>query len=431
MKKNKDILIIGFALFSMFFGAGNLIFPPFIGMTSGSNWLTSFLGFVIADVGIILLSINAVAKAGTFQDVVGRAGKKFGIGLEVIMMLCLGPILVIPRTAATTFEMSVAPLSSSLNSVVFSILFFTLTFILTIRPTKVMDIIGKFLTPVLLIALAFLIIKGIISPIGGLSNNNSDGLFINGITQGYQTMDALGIGGVTALIMTSFISKGYKDKKENVSMALKSAIIAGCGLVLVYGGLAYLGATVSTIYDESISQTALLVNITNSLLGRNGIILLGVIVAFACLTTSIGLTSVTAKYFEDITNKKLKYSHLVAFICIFSSIASNLGVDKIISIAAPILTMIYPVSILLVLMSTFNRFFLKPAVYKCAAYATLLISVLNVIDSLGFNISFIHNLPLSSLGFNWVVPAIIGGLIGKFLIKDKNHKDQVEIEISA
>lgn len=430
MKKNKDIIIIGFALFSMFFGAGNLIFPPFIGMTSGNNWLTSFLGFVLADVGIILLSINAVAKSGSFQNVVGKAGKKFGISIEVIMMLCLGPILVIPRTAATTFEMSVMPLTSSINSVVFSILFFGLTFILTIRPTKVMDIIGKFLTPILLIALGFLITKGILSPIGELNNTNSDGLFVNGLTQGYQTMDALGIGGVTALIMTSFISKGYTNKKENISMALKSSLIAGGGLVIVYGGLAYLGATVSTIYDTSISQTALLVNITNNLLGRSGIILLGIIVAFACLTTSIGLTSVTAKYFEDVTNKKLKYSHLVAFICIFSSIASNLGVDKIIAIAAPILTIIYPVSILLVVMSTFNKYFVKSSVFKCSAYATLLISILNVIDSLGYSISFIHKLPLDSLGFNWVIPAIIGGLIGKFIIKDKTKKETID-KISA
>ncbi|WP_018589309.1 branched-chain amino acid transport system II carrier protein [Terrisporobacter glycolicus] len=430
MNKNKDIIIIGFALFSMFFGAGNLIFPPFIGMTSGSNWLISFLGFVLADVGIILLSINAVAKAGSFQDVVGKAGKKFGISLEVIMMLCLGPILVIPRTAATTFEMSILPLTSSINSVIFSVLFFGLTFMLTIRPTKVMDIIGKFLTPVLLLALGLLITKGIMSPIGKLNINNDNSLFVNGLSQGYQTMDALGIGGVTTLIMTSFISKGYIDKRENISMTLKSAFIAGCGLVIVYGGLAYLGATVSTVYDSSISQTALLVNITHNLLGKSGILLLGIIVAFACLTTSIGLTSVTAKYFEDVTNKKLKYSHLVAFICIFSSVASNLGVNKIIAIAAPILTIIYPVSILLVIMSTFNKCFSKSAVFKCSAYITLLISLLNVIDSLGININFVHKLPLDSIGFNWVVPAIIGGLIGKFIMKDKKNKEDLN-KISA
>lgn len=421
MKKNKDIIIIGFALFSMFFGAGNLIFPPFIGMTSGSNWLISFLGFVLADVGIILLSINAVAKAGSFQNVVGKAGKKFGISLEVIMMLCLGPILVIPRTGATTFEMSITPITNSINSVVFSILFFGLTFILTVRPTKVMDIIGKFLTPILLIALAFLIIKGILYPIGELNNNTSQNLFVTGLTQGYQTMDALGIGGVTALIMSSFISKGYTNERENISMALKSSFIAGFGLVIVYGGLAYLGATVSTMYSSSISQTTLLVNITHSLLGKSGIILLGIIVAFACLTTAIGLTSVTAKYFEDVTNKKLKYSHLVALICIFSATASNLGVDKIIAIAAPILTIIYPVSILLVIMSTFSKYFKKSSIYKYSAYTTLLVSLLNVLDSLGFNLEFIHKLPLDYLGFNWVIPAIIGGIIGNFLIKDEQN----------
>ena len=178
-------------------------------------------------------------------------------------------------------------------------------------------------------------------------------------------------------------------------------------------------------------STALLVNITNSLLGRNGIIILGVIVAFACLTTAIGLTSVTAKYFEDVSNKKIKYSHLVTIICLFSAVASNLGVDKIISIAAPILTVIYPVSILLVFMSTFNKFFISPSVFKGAAFTTLLISFLNVADSLGFTINFIHKLPLSSLGFNWVIPAIIGGLLGKLIIKDKNPQENSYDKISA
>lgn len=423
MNKNKDILIIGFALFSMFFGAGNLIFPPFIGLTSGSSWLISFLGFVIADVGIILLSINAVLKAGSFQNVVERAGKRFGVGLEVIMMLCLGPILVIPRTAATTFEMSIMPIFEGFNPVVFSIIFFLLTFILTVKPTKVMDIIGTFLTPALLIALAFLIGKGIMSPIGELNTNiNSDNLFVNGITQGYQTMDALGIGGVTALIITSLVGKGYKDKNENRKLAMKASTIAGIGLVVVYGGLAYLGATASNMYDGSISQTTLLVNITRTLLGNTGIILLGIIVALACLTTSIGLTSVTAKYFEDVTNKKLKYIHIVAFICIFSAAASNLGVEKIIAIAVPILTVIYPVSILLVLVATFDGKLKNDKVVKGATYATLAISILTVVDSLGISIGFVHKLPLASFGFNWIVPAILGGLIGLILSKKENNE---------
>ncbi|MBN8046626.1 branched-chain amino acid transport system II carrier protein [Paraclostridium bifermentans] len=415
MNKNKDILIIGFALFSMFFGAGNLIFPPYIGISSGSSWLISFLGFILADVGIILLSIIAISKAGSLQNVIGRAGKKFGITLEFLMMLCLGPILVIPRTGATTFEMSILPLAKNFNPVLFSLIFFSITLLLTIKPTKVMDIIGKFLTPILLLSLAFLIVKGIVSPIGNLEDINSSDLFITGVTQGYQTMDALGIGGIVALIMTSLVSKGYTDKNENISLAIKSALIACVGLTVVYGGLTFLGATASSLYDTNISQTALLINITHQLLGSTGTIMLAVVVGFACLTTSIGLTSVTGKFFEDFTNKKLKYEHIVIFICVFSAIVSNFGVDKIIQIAIPILSLIYPVTIVLVVMNIFKKIIPNDMTLKGAAYATFLISLLNVIDSLGLSIQFVHQIPLASLGFNWILPAIIGGIVFSFI----------------
>lgn len=425
--KNKDIMIIAFAAFSMFFGAGNLIFPPYIGMTSGSDWIISFLGFIFSDVGIILISIVAVLRVGSFQEILARAGKKFGLTLEIIIMLCIGPILVVPRTGASTFEMSIQPLVNSFNPILFLILFFLLVLVLTIRPTKVIDILGKFLTPILLLALAILIIKGIIFPIGELNTNiESTELFMTGITQGYQTMDALASGGITSLIMASFLAKGY-SKKETVGLTIKSSIIAGIALTLVYGGLAYLGATASSIYDSSISQTSLLINITNSILGNIGTIILSIVVFFACLTTAIGLTSVTAKYFEDITNKKLKYDHIVIFICIFSTIVAILGVDKIIAISTPILTVIYPVLIVLILMNCFRKIFTQNGIYKGAAYATLLTSVLTVVDSLGMNIEFINKLPFASLGFNWILPAAIGGIIG--LIISGNNKKIVTEDI--
>ena len=411
-KKNKDILIIGFALFSMFFGAGNLIFPPYIGVSSGSNWLVSFLGFILSDVGIIILSIYAISKAGSFYLMAKRAGNKFALILELIVMLCLGPILVIPRTGATTFEMGIEPLFNSLNPILFSILFFGIVFILTIKPTKVMDIIGKFLTPILLLALSVLIIKGIITPIGTFNSTlTDDSYFLTGLTQGYQTMDALGIGAIVLMIMTSLASKGYTNKKENISMALKSSLIAGIGLVLVYGGLAYLGATASTLYTVEISQTELLINITNLILGNTGISILSIVVTLACLTTAIGLTSVTAKYFEDITNNRIKYMHIVALITLFSAIMSNLGVDNIIAIAAPILTILYPVSIVLVVMGCFSEFITYDSTFKGAAYSTFIISLLTSLNDFGYNFSFIEHLPFSSLGFNWVIPALIGGFI--------------------
>lgn len=411
MKRKKDIVVVGFALFSIFFGASNLIFPPFIGMVSGSEWITSFLGFILGDVGIILLSIYAVAKAGSYQAIMGRAGKKFGIALEVIIMLCLGPIIAIPRTAATTFELSVQPFTADISSVIFSILFFSLTLLLTIRPSKVMDIIGEFLTPILLIALTILIGKGLITPLGSLSDTlNTDGLFAQGVSQGYQTMDALAIGGVTALMMTSFLNKGYTDKKERISLTIKSAILASCGLVLVYGGLTYLGATVSTQFSGAISQTALLISITQQLMGQVGMIVLAIIVAFACLTTAIGLTSVTSKYFEDLTNKKLKYEYVAIFICVFSAIASNIGVDNIISLSVPVLTVIYPIAISLTILSLFKNFFTHNLSFVLAGYTTLILSCLTAL-----NVPIINNLPLAKFGFGWLIPAIIFAIIGQMI----------------
>ena len=231
-------------------------------------------------------------------------------------------------------------------------------------------------------------------------------------------MDALGSGGIATLIIATFLAKGYNDKKEVTSLTIKSSLVAAVGLILIYSGLAYLGATVSNIYDASISQTALLIAITKGLLGSSGGILLSVVVAFACLTTSIGLTSVTARYFEELSNKKIKYQHLVMLICVFSAVISNFGVDKIISIAAPILTILYPVALVLVLMVSFKNIFTKNSTYKGAAYATLLVSTLTVIDSLGISINFIHALPFDRLGFNWIVPAIVGGILGTFIFKD-------------
>ena len=159
MKKiNKDIIIVGFALFAMFFGAGNLLFPPFLGLITGKSWLIGFSGFILADVGLSLLAILAIAKcSGEVGKIFSRAGHKLSIALGCAIMICIGPLLAIPRTAATTFEMGIQPIFNNFNAVIFSVIFFAITLLLTIKPSKVVDIIGSYLTPALLIALLVLI----------------------------------------------------------------------------------------------------------------------------------------------------------------------------------------------------------------------------------------------------------------------------------
>ncbi|MGL5640995.1 MAG: branched-chain amino acid transport system II carrier protein, partial [Paraclostridium sp.] len=287
---NKDIIVVGFALFAMFFGAGNLIFPPFLGVISGESWITGFSGFILADVGLALLAIAAAAKCGgDVNKILSRSGKTLATIIGVAIMICLGPLLAIPRTAATTFEMGVQPIiGNSISPVIFSIIFFVIVLLLTIRPSKVVDIIGKILTPALLIALAALIIKGVITPLGEISPNTLvDGVFSTGVSQGYQTMDALGAVALSTIVIASLHNKGYKEDSEKIKLTIKAGIVAGVALCLVYGGLTFLGATISQGYAgqdiSTISQTSLIVGITEALLGYPGKVILGIIVALACL----------------------------------------------------------------------------------------------------------------------------------------------------
>lgn len=426
-KINKDVIILGFALFAMFFGAGNLIFPPFLGVISGSNWLIGFGGFILSDVGLALLAIIAAAKCnGEVDKVLSRSGKKLGIMLGSAIMICLGPLLAIPRTAATTFEMGISPLFDGFSPVLFSIIFFAMTFILTIKPSKVVDVIGQFLTPALLIALGVLIVMGIISPLGEMSLNTiSENLFAEGVKQGYQTMDALGAVALSTVIISSLSNKGYKNENQKIKLTLKAGIVAAIGLILVYGGLTYLGATVSTMYGQDVVQTTLIVEITESLLGKPGKVILAIIVMLACLTTAIGLTSATAQFFEKTTNGKLKYELIVTIVCIFSAIVSNFGVNTIIKFSAPILDIIYPATIILVIMTLFGDKIKNNNAFKGATYMSLLVSVITVANNMKLiNIAFINKLPFSSLGFNWILPVLIGAIIGNLIpFIDKNNKD--------
>lgn len=427
MQNIKDIMVVGFALFAMFFGAGNLIFPPYLGLVSGSSWLTGFAGFVLADVGLALLAMLAAAKCnGEISKILSRSGKNLSIILGCAIMVCLGPLLAIPRTAATTFEMGIMPLFEGFNPVIFSIIFFALTLLLTIKPSKVVDIIGSFLTPALLIALAVLIISGILKPLGEINSTPMiDNVFVEGINQGYQTMDTLGAVALSTVIISTITSKGYKGEKIKIKLTLQAGIVASVGLCLVYGGLAYLGTTVSKLYGADVVQTSLIVDITSMLLGQPGKIILAIIVGLACLTTSVGLTSATGQYFKKLTNGKLKYELVVIVVCIFSAIVSNFGVSTIIQFSAPILTLIYPATVTLIVLTLFGDKINNDNVFKFATYAALIVSMLTVANDFNISIPFILNLPFASFGFNWIVPVIVSGIIGNYIEPKKLSNDKL------
>lgn len=415
MRKRKiDILVIGFALFSMFFGAGNVIFPPYLGMEAGSEWFSGFLCYFIADIGLALLTIIAMLKSGSdSQGITRPLGKVASTILLTAVVLCIGPLLAIPRTAASTYEMSVLPLISGVSPVVFSAVFFAVILALCINESAVVDIAGKVLTPALLGGLLLLIAVGVFRPIGLIADMPKiQNVPASGIMSGYQTMDVLAALIFGTIILKSAEGKGYTDSKSKNRVVLGAGIVASLGLLVVYLGLTYLGATVSMMFDSSVNRSALVLAIVEALLGQTGKVVFAIVVALACVTTAVALVSSAADYFSALTRGKISYRAFVVFMCVFSAVVSNFGLDQIVSIAAPILSIVYPPALVLIILSFFRERLGNVWVYRFAAAGALAVSVLNTVSSLGVPMAWLNALPLSSLGFGWVVPAAAAGILG-------------------
>jgi len=423
-KKTKDTIIIGAALFAMFFGAGNLIFPPAIGLKAGNEWFMSLLGFIITGIGLPVLGIISVSKAGgTIKDLAGKVNPLFASILGTIIILAIGPLLAIPRTGATVYEIGIQPIFGSINPFIVSVVYFSITLFFVIKPSGIMDKIGKVLTPILLIVTLSIIVKGIFFPIGTPVMTSITMPFSSGFTDGYQTMDALGSIVMASIVLVGLIEKGYTDKKEQLRLATRAGLIAGMGLLVIYGGLLYLGATSSSIYTADISKSALIINITNSVLGSLGQIGMCVVVSAACLTTSIGLTAVVGNYFVELSKNKLKYEWIVIFTTVFSAVMSVIGVEKLVMIAIPLLTLVYPVAIVLIVLGLMDSFIKNKNVFKGAVFGALLISTIEALNLIGISsealLNTIARLPFSSAGFAWILPSIIFGLIASLMPEKK------------
>ena len=428
----KDIAVIGLALFAMFFGAGNLIFPPYLGTNAGSEWFLGFLCFFIADVGLALVAILSMIKSGdvSTQGVTKKLGTVPSVIINTLIVLCIGPFLAIPRTAATTFEMGVMPLFPNISSWVFGAVFFGLVLLFTVRPSGVVDVIGKYLTPILVACLMAMIVIGFLNPIGDISPIAKFDTAKEGILAGYQTMDVLASIVFVIIIISAAKDKGYTETKDTMSVVIKSSVFAAIALFVIYGGLAFLGATTSAGGFESLNQTGLVVAITQSLIGNYGVLVLVIIVFFACLTTAIGLVSSCASYFEELTKGKISYTKVVIATVAFSYIVSNFGISTIISIASPVLSLLYPVVLVMIALNFFGSRIKNQNVYIFAAGFALAASAADVLCGFGLPLEFIRHLPLGSFQCGWIIPAIIGGIIGNFVpapkknfALDKNKED--------
>lgn len=420
-----DSIVVGFALFAMFFGAGNVVFPPHLGMHAGEQWANGFLFYFIADIGLALVAMFAILHSGGADNITGRIGHAASNVLMCAVILCIGPMVAIPRTAATTLEMSVTPFFSGMSPVVFSIIFFAVILLLSIKQSAVIDIVGKILTPALLIGLLVLIVKGFVSPIGDIVDTgvSASEVTVNGIKSGYQTMDVLAAMAFGIIILSSADEKGYTDSKSAAKMIGIAAALSGVLLMIVYFGLTYLGATASTVFPTDISRANLVIGIVELLLGKAGLIIFAIVVALACITTAVALVSSAASFFAKLANNKISYGVFVTVICVSSAIISNLGLDTIIAIATPILDIVYPPMLVLILLSWFGDK-LHKSVYVSSVAGSLIASVLATAELYGMNVPVVDSLPLASLGLGWVLPAAVFGLVAYLVSKVKFQNAQ-------
>ena len=419
----KQIIISGLALFAIFFGAGNLIFPPFLGLNSGKDWFLASLGFNLSDSLLILLGILALSfRSANLKAFGGKISNNFGNILSLVCITLVGPLLSIPRTGATTYEVVLSPFYPHINKILFSFLFFALVYILTINGSKVVDRVGKYLTPTLLIILAILIIKGIFYP-DVVLESTAGNKFSAGFIEGYQTMDSLGPIFLTGIILEDLKNKGISEKNDLIRATIYSGLIAVFGLIIVYTGLTYVGAKSIAFADPDLNRTSLLIAISENLLGRNVQIALSLVVGFACLSTAIGLVSAFASIFAE-NFKKLSYRFFVRLGVVISFVLSILGVDKIMEISIPILLFVYPIVISLYILNLIDRGNISPLAYKISIGAVALVSFADALSALGFSNNFyvngINRLPMADAGFAFVFVFLISLIFG--LLISKNQK---------
>lgn len=433
MKKPlRDSIIIGLALFATFFGAGNLIFPPFLGLQSGTGWFSGNIGFIISGVIFPIIAIYIISQAGgTVDQLTKKVHPKFSQWILLGIML-FSSFIAIPRTGAVTHELGIQAVFPSIPAAPIVIIFFALTYYFVNDRNNVIDKVGAFLTPTLVIILIAIIIKGVITPVGEPVDTAVSSSFVNAFLGGYQTGDLLVSFMVASVFISHIVGKGYRTEKERNKMIGFAGLIAFTFLAIIYSGLLYLGASGSGIYPQNIDRAELLLVIVEMLLGKGGLYGLGIVVALACLTTAIGLTTAVAQFFESVTNGKLSYKTTAAIVCVLGIAIAVLGVDRIVFIATPLYLAIYPICIVVILVGIFHRHLPNTASFQGAVLLTVVISVCEAMTA-AVNIPFLSRLigmiPLSSTGFAWLLPAIIGfvggAIIGRFKEKEKATEQSI------
>lgn len=411
MNTTKETFVFGFAIFAAFFGAGNLIIPPMLGFNSGPDWWLVTLGFIISATIIPLLALIGHAKLqGTMLDF----GNKVSPLFSLIFCLCIYVIAITlpsPRTAAVTHEMTIQPFFET-SSLLTSSIYFGLVFLFVMNRNNIIEILGKYLTPLIVLILLGIIVVGILSPSETMNPSLFEAPLVSGLLEGYQTYDALAgllTGGIVVISINNFRGDmSFADKKRFIS---KSGIIAMFGLLIIYAGLIAVGALYNSQFISEISRTDLLSGLSIKTLGSIGSTFLSVLVGLACFTTAIGIIVGTADFFQGLFKKYTKAYLITAIISCLAGVGiGQMDVHYIIVVAIPVLMFIYPLVVVLILLNVIPEKYASKRIFRIVVLVTFIFSIP---DFLGFllpegSLNGIKNLiPLAQHNLGWVLPALI------------------------
>jgi branched-chain amino acid:cation transporter, LIVCS family len=443
------IIVIGLMLFALFFGAGNLIFPAMLGQSAGTNIWSANLGFLVTGVGLPLIGVMAFGFSGKedLQSLASRVHPIFGVVFTTILYLAIGPLFAIPRTGNVSFEIGVKPFLSESSSptalIIFTIIFFSITCFFSLNPAKIVDIVGKILTPIKLTFIGILVIVAALNPIGALqapTEKYTTGSFFSGFQEGYLTMDTLASFVFGIIIINAIKAKGATSQKQILTVCLKATGIAAVILVCIYTALAYMGASSVEKLGYLDNGGEVLASVSNYYFGTYGGLLLGLMITVACLTTSVGLITSCSSYFHKLF-PNISYKKIAITLSIFSAIVANVGLNELISFSVPVLSILYPLAIVLIFLTFAHSLFNgKPEVYQGTLLLTFIVSFVDGLSDTSLRMVMIENffnqyLPFYKLGLGWILPAIVGGIVGNLTtgfkdIKALNYKILKRIKLN-
>lgn len=420
---------VGLMLFALFFGAGNLIFPAFLGQQAGGNWLSAMSGFLLTGAGLPLLGVIAIGYSGSrdVQDLASRVTPWYGVAFAAVLYLAIGPLFATPRTATVTFEIGVTPFigpeHKTMALAIFSAFFFGVTYWLSISPGKLVDRIGKVLTPALLATIAVLVGYAAFNPMGELQaaqGGFADRPFVTGVLEGYQTMDALASLVFAIIVIDAARALGVRNRAQLLATTTVAGAVAAACLAVVYLLIGYMGATSVAGLGLQENGAAVLSKTAQHYFGMGGNVLLSAIVFLACLSTAVGLIISCSEYFNRLL-PAVSYKTFVVIFTLVSMAFANKGLSGIISISVPVLMLLYPLTVVIILLAFLNNWFGgSRVVYVCTIFATLVVGVLDAWKA-AFNFApetaaLINSIfPLYDIGMGWLLPASIGFVLGLVL----------------